>query len=552
MFRFASSPKLLLFTALVLGSEPALAQSADQNAAPSSVWGLPLYSLGSAADDRVRVAEILGRDSAPGYLIRSPSTLTPGLRDPSDSFRWAVVAPEVLSVWNTDLPVSRNEGALWAGRGLSAQVRAGVMLRTNRISLILAPEFTHSRNRDFHRIVNTTPHLSSYASRLYQGAESADLPVRLGGEPLTGIGLGQSTLAVSMGRASLGASTENQWWGPGLRNAIVMSNNAPGFPHLFARTARPLRTRFGSFAGKWLVGGLTESLHFDSDPSNDLRSISALAATFQPAGEPNLSLGIARAVYRPASGAAAIPVRPFDVLRHWSPPDASDVAAGAGPAEQLTSLFGRWVFPADGVEVFAEWARLENPDSFRDFLAAPNHSQGYTVGLQWAHAFRGESTFRIQSELTYLEESATYRQIPVRSFYTSPTVVQGYTHRGRVLGAAIGPGSSSQWLAADYLARAWQIGVFGGRVRWNNIAHYRARPAFRALEHDVSIGGGVRAAYQSPWGRVEAEFGRENRMNYQFRSRNTNTAERSGFDVPNTNLRLVLTPGAISWPSLHR
>jgi UDP-N-acetylglucosamine 2-epimerase len=37
--------------------------------------------------------------------------------------------------------------------------------------------------------------------------------------------------------------------------------------------------------------------------------------------------------------------------------------------------------------------------------------------------------------------------------YTSPRVIHGYTNRGEVIGASIGPGASSQWLAALGISR---------------------------------------------------------------------------------------------------
>ena len=63
---------------------------------------------------------------------------------------------------------------------------------------------------------------------------------------------------------------------------------------------------------------------------------------------------------------------------------------------------------------------------------------------------QSRDALRLQAEHTYLEKSATSRDRPVGVYYTSRAVLQGYTHDGRVLGAAIGPGASSHWLAVDY------------------------------------------------------------------------------------------------------
>jgi hypothetical protein len=45
---------------------------------------------------------------------------------------------------------------------------------------------------------------------------------------------GQSSIRLTFGPASIGLSNENIWWGPGIRNSLIMSNNAPGFKHHYS------------------------------------------------------------------------------------------------------------------------------------------------------------------------------------------------------------------------------------------------------------------------------------------------------------------------------
>src|ERR1035437_205388 len=58
----------------------------------------------------------------------------------------------------------------------------------------------------------------------------------LGDKPIHRLDAGQSTAMVALRNVGFGVSNENQWWGPGIRNALILSNNAPGFPHAFIRT----------------------------------------------------------------------------------------------------------------------------------------------------------------------------------------------------------------------------------------------------------------------------------------------------------------------------
>ena len=264
--------------------------------------------------------------------------------------------------------------------------------------------------------------------------------------------------------------------GPGVRNAIVMSNNAPSIPHLFLRTTRPLETPIGAVEAKWMVGTLTESLFYDTIDANNLRSLSGLVVTLRPAFEPQLTFGLARVVYRPSDGTAETLRQALDVVSYGSVDSRSDSVSAEHP-EQILSLFARWLLPAAGAEVYAEWARTELPHSVRDLLVEPNHSQGYTLGLQWARRVSSDGgVVRLQGELTYLEQSATFRKRPVPGYYVSRTVPQGYTQRGQSIGAAIGPGASSQWLAADYVRDGWQLGIQGGGSAGTTMPSIDRRP----------------------------------------------------------------------------
>jgi len=219
-----------------------------------------------------------------------------------------------------------------------------------------------------------------------------------------------------------------------------------------------------------------------------------------------------------------------------------------GP-DQVFSLFGRWAFPGAGVEVYAEWARTELPTSLRDLLTAPNHTEGYTLGLQWAQPAGTVGTARIQLETTYLEKSPTLRDRPVGTWYTSRAVAQGYTNRGQVIGAGIGPGASSQWFAVDYFAPLWHAGVFASRIRWEGDALYTF-PSTNPLwnkwcSHDTSLMAGVRGALRSAFGLLELSYGLDVRRNVFFEMLSVcgrDLDRRAARDVTNYTMQVRLTP----------
>jgi hypothetical protein len=520
-----------------------------------------LVGIGSLEDERIRLDQILGRASTAGYLIRSTSTLTHSPPEEPAGLRLAVVSPAFRSTANSKLHYSPNEGAMWSGRGRSWQVAAGVDASYGRLRLLLVPQATSSRRSTYQTVLQPDTRFHPLASPWPRGVGSIDLPQRFAGD-FVDFDLGQSALTLDAGAVALGASTENQWWGPGIRNAIVMSNNAAGIPHVFLRTSSPARTRIGSFEAKWMLGTLSESAFFDADPENDLRSISALAATFTPALEPDLTLGVTRAVYAPVDRVSGVPGRAFDVFVRSGRTVMLDSSTAARGPDQLLSLFARWVFPEEGAEVYGEWAREEIPTSVRDLLAAPNHTQGYTLGLQWAGPARNDANVRLQTEVTYLEQSATFRQRRVPTYYVSPSVPQGYTHKGEVIGAAIGPGASSQWAAADYIAPRWQVGLFGTRIRWENDAYYtQAVDGRNSFAHDVSLLGGARGSYRLPWMEVGAELTFGTRYNYLFQNWSYSFEPTRATDVSNRTLRIFIntgpqprspsTPGSVAPPPVQ-
>jgi hypothetical protein len=521
----------------------------------------PLILVGGIPADDIRLKQLTDSGDLDGYLIRSPSSLNPPLEGTS-WLRAAVIAPEVYSANNSAIPFSINDGPVWAGVGTSVRILTGFRVDAGPLRVIVAPEFLDIDNKYF--LLRDTARFYSppiiperqgggFVFPWYIAPYSIDLPLRLGAKGIHRIDAGQSTAMLTYRGASVGISNENNWWGPGIRNAIILSNNAAGFPHLFVRTSRPWRNRLGSVEARLLVGGLTESKWFDTTQTNNLRSLSAFGFTFRPAVQKNLVVGGARAVYATnKDGWDHIPGRLFDAFAATGRPNnrpLADSALTPGGRDQIYSFFGRWVFPDDGFETYVEWARYEFPISLRDLFVAPNHTQGYTLGLQWTRpTVWRHSRVRLQGELTTLEQSATFRNRPLGSFYTSRRVIQGYTQRGEPLGAAIGPGASSQWLAADYLEPNWTFGIFGGRIRWNEDIHSTyGFPLYQGYcIHDVSIYPGARAHAGGRFGYISAEITYGNRLNAYFQEQSGCPKGNSVLDIRNRTITLTIgtfTPG---------
>ena len=154
----------------------------------------------------------------------------------------------------------------------------------------------------------------------------------------------------------------------------------------------------------------------------------------------------------------------------------------------------------------------------------------------------------MQAELTSVEQSATFRDRPQGSFYTSRVVIQGYTQMGQPLAAGIGPGASGQWAAADYIEPAWSVGVFGGRIRWNEDIHSTfGFPLYLGYcSHDVSIYPGARGSAGNRYGYISTDVSFGNRLNAFFQEQSGCPKGNSVLDIRNRTISVTVgtfTPG---------
>ncbi len=521
--------------------------AARADSAPWSVSGVPLP--GSEAEERLRLGLLRGTELAPAvralgttWLRRSPSQLRRALEPAgAGARRWhlQLLAPEIRSVRNSALPHSLGDGTLWAGRGASALVTAGLTLRAGPVRLTLAPQLTTAANTAFQVIPypqGITPARSVWANPFLRAPYAIDLPYRFGDAPLERGAPGASVLAVDLPGVTLSAGTEPLVWGPGVRNQLLLGGNAEGFPHLALTSRRALRTPVGQLHAQWLLGRLQESPYFDATPANNYRALGGALVQLTPRADSALTLGIARLVMAPQSGSAP---SPGAALRVFTPAGRADRAGTT--REQVTALFARWLLPVDGAEAYAEWARFAEPVSLRDFLEYPGHSQGYTVGVLWARPLRG-GALQLNAEATQLEQDASARLRDAGISYTGRVVPQGFTHRGKVLGAAIGPGASTQGVSADWFGRLLRVGVYGARIRWNNDVLWTPVVP-QVKQEDISLLGGVRASVTTGRSRLLVDYTRGARLSYLYQTKlvDFRTGRHTGVDLLNHTFSVTLS-----------
>ena len=491
----------LLMTTLpgrAVGQTPA--DSAAHAAHCARVPFLITAPLASLLDESTRVAEITGCAPGRDRLIRRGGTIRPSS---SDELAARLVPAHLHTVERSGYADDRNNGALWEGAGLSTSLRSGVQLSAWILSAALEPELLFQQNAEFATRASGRSGYSKYASPYYVGI---DLPQRFGDTSWWDLGFGESYIRVDYGPAAAGLSSESLWRGPAVRYPILLSNSAGGFPHAFVGTNRPVYVWIGELSAELVWGSLDESEYFDEIESNDDTRLVNLSFVLDVRGLDGLALGITRSYHYRGEGFSPV----LETI------GLANTENRAG--NELASIFGRWVLPESGAELYAEWARDDVIGEWPEFLQEPDHAQAYMLGFQKVHQL-DRFALRVHGELVHLQEKGENRtdSRPIPVYYTHLEVPQGYTHRGQLLGT-VGPGSDAQFLAVDALLGTAQVGVYAERVRRNDLTAdaYQIR-RWSPFEHDAEILGGIRGALLRDDFSFEADLRHAFRYNREFR-----------------------------------
>lgn len=522
--------------------ESGTAQRATGRLGSSQLATVPLARPGGEADARDRLAQLTAAATLGGYAQRTLATRATAAL--GDSLGFAIIAPELFYSHNSGHPWGWNDGALRAGVGSNIRLAGGVIARRGRVSVMLAPQVVAEEN-GFVPVYpyndNQLPRRSPWAHPFHGPPESIDLPLRYGSDPRAAIDA-EFRVAVDLGAQwRTGVSREHRWWGPSVRNPLLLGAQAPPFTQVFVESREPWRTGIGEFDATLLLGALREGEFFDFARRNNTRQLSAAALTWRPtAGARSLlpEIGVSRAVMR---ARAPRLTGVFDFLADVGRPmsDSTDIAKGM---DQISTLWMRWVIPESRLDAWMEFARYEQPINLRDLLVNPGHTIGYTVGFAWAPEFRG-GTLLLQSEMSFAEPSPSIRVRPVGSSYTSPSVLQGWTHEGQMLGPGMGPAGSTQWGTLDWRGPQWRMGVDLGRIRRDNnvlftgVLPYPSRP-------DTQLWATLRLGRRIGPVDVLLEYTDAARLYYLWRAYDLPLEEGgwAGVDIPNRTFALTISP----------
>ena len=469
--------------------------------------------------------------------------------------------------YNSNHPYKTNNGSMIPNRGYQHIISAGLYAKIGPLTIQLKPEHLYSENKDFEGFgEGPNGHYPEIWAKRYLLWNRIDMPERFGDKRHNKKLIGQSSIKLNFKSISLGISNENIWWGPSIRNSIMMSNNARGFKHITFNTNKPINTKIGNF--EWqIISGRLESSGFT--PSNidyeyagtklyipkinqlsendDWRYIQGFNFIYSPKWIPGLSLGFIRWVQMYS---ALVRGKYFwmDGNPTWFPAfknlfRKNDVYENyEAQTNQGAGLFFRWLWEDSKSEIYGELHYNDSKQNIRDLILDTDHSRALTLGLQKIFKIQNND-FLFSWEWTQMEQTASRLLRNANSWYMHFWTFDGYTNEGEVLGSAIGPGSNSQYFSLNRIRKKEKIGLAFEIIEHDNDFYYEAFASAqdpRRYWKDFNIHLNYSKKFKKIW--ISSNFVFSRNLNYQWDLDDTSTTYyHPGNDKNNFHCSIKLT-----------
>ena len=402
------------------------------------------------------------------------------LSNPSNTIQIKTLGIDYFIEYNSHHPYNRNNGTMIPNKGYQHIISPGIFIKAGPLTIQLKPEHHFSENKKFDGFWEG--HYSVIWSKRYKLWNRIDMPERFGNTNHNKTTFGQSSIRFNWKNLSLGVSNENLWWGPSLRNSIMMSNHAEGFGHITFNTINPIKTIIGNFEWQVISGRLessgftpagTEIEHAGTKlyipkinqlgRTNDWRYLQGFVFSYSPKWIEGLSLGFIRWVqmysalvegkywwmkgnptYFPAFQNL---FRSNDKYENYE-----------AQTNQAAGVFLKWFWKDSKAEIYAEFHHNDSKQNLRDLLLDSDHSRAATIGLQKVFNLKNDD-YLFNWEWTQMEQSGSRLIRDAGSWYAHGWVYDGYTNKGEVLGSAIGPGSNSHYFSLNRIRNQELIGI---------------------------------------------------------------------------------------------
>lgn len=453
------------------------------------------YVLEQINFNSARNQQLLGEiDSSISFTVRNNLILThkkSSWKEPSFSILPFVITQQ----FNSKNPYGWNDGPMMQAKGYQVLARPGLNIRYGVFEAQAAPEF------------------------LYASAQS-----------YTKLFPGQSFLKAHVGPISVGVSSENLWWGPGINSSLLMSNNARGFLHGFVGTNKPIKTPIGNLEFKIIGAKLTsdKTLPYENNYnqlrriSDDWRYLNAYVVSWQPRWVKGLFLGMTRSLQQYGDGVQRqqtgfvskyLPVLGLAIQK------TNNLGDDSLDRDQLASFFLRWVLQKSNTEFYVEFGKNDYGYNIRDYLMAPSHSYAYTIGVRKLLPKTKDKYIQLEGELTQMSQSPDAMVRSAGNWYVHYGINQGYTHQNQILGAGAGFGANVQTASVTWINGEIRNGFLLQRIERDP----EGRPNKWT---DISIGWMPQWKYKNMLLGAKVQLIRSNNYNWEKGNHNFNLHSR--------------------------
>lgn len=369
------------------------------------------------------------------------------------------------SEYNSHHPYGWNHAGMIDAKGFQTFVSTGIYASIGPLSIQFKPEAVYAANPNF-----------EYSTQY--GAPTKG--------PYPHLFAGQSSIRLNVNAISLGVSTENMWWGPGMQNSLLMSNNAPGFLHLTLNTTRPIKTPIGNFEFQLIAGKLKEDTSvllenkdlttayyaqssyngLPANPSLDnlsWRYLNGITISYNLKWVKGLFLGMNRVayIYNDYLGEQDGFVHNYLPVFVGLFRSSNTYSNGSQHLKQIISVDGRYIFKRAYAEIYAEYGWNDNTQNLRDFLMSPNHAAAFTVGLNKSFPLANHKWIYFSTEITQLAQQNDYNIRDAGYWYLNQG---GYTNQSRIIGTGVGMGSNMQTINATLISGFKKTGILFQRI----------------------------------------------------------------------------------------
>lgn len=417
-------------------------------------------------------------------------------RNNFNSIELTILPINTSFVFNSHHPTNINDGEFLPSKGIQKNISHGIHIKRGNWSTQIRPSLLISENKPFQTFL--TQYDGIHWRDYYEWVNRIDLPERFRDGKIISAYLNQSYMKYNYKNASIRLSTENLWWGPGMYQSLLMTNNSPGFLHLNFQSDKPISTKWGNIEWQTISGKLLNSKiepvesrrvfngQFLYNPKiEDQRIITGGLISFQPKHIPGLFIGYTKIAYLYKKDAKSV----IDFL-----PLFGTFGLDLTKSEKLDrkktmgSIFFRYLMQKEKAEIYAEIGNKNKTINPTKILSTENQFNGYVAGLRKFLLLRNKQNIEIGLEFFQVGLQNSNDISNIKSWYLDESIRHGFTNRGQIVGSGLGPGSNSQLIETAWNSQIHRIALtFERRIHNNDFYYYTFRPTKDFRRHWVDL-----------------------------------------------------------------